>query len=104
MASISQGRVRTARENPASRQSRGQFRDVTEVLCQHQRGIRWRAHSNHMRISDPVTAKARLMQDGPHQLAKPFVRGYHPDALTPVASRQSSLNMARTRRPPADLR
>ncbi len=57
-----------------------------------------------MRISDPITAKARLMQYGPHQLAKPFVRGHHPDALAPVASRESRLGMACTRHPPADLR
>ena len=57
-----------------------------------------------MRISDPITAKARLMQYGPHQLAEPFVRGHHPDALTPVASRESRIGMACTRHPPADLR
>jgi hypothetical protein len=57
-----------------------------------------------MRISDPITAKARLMQDGPHQLAKSLVRGHHPDALTPVASRESRLGMACTRHPAADLR
>lgn len=57
-----------------------------------------------MRISDPITAKARLMQYGPHQLAKPFVGGHHPDALTPMASRESRLGMACTGHPPADLR
>ncbi len=103
-AAMSQARVRTARDNPAARQSGGQFGDVTGVLCQHQCGIRWRADSNHMRISDPITAKACLMQDGPHQLAKPFVRGHHPDALTPVASRESRLGMTCTRHPAADLR
>jgi hypothetical protein len=56
-----------------------------------------------VRVSDPVTAEACLMQDGPHQLAQPFIRGYHPDALPSMASRKSRLHLACPSQPAADL-
>lgn len=57
-----------------------------------------------MRISDPITARARPVQDGPRQLAQPFIRGHSPDALTSVASRESRIHMACARDPAASIR
>ena len=62
----SQWRVGAARDDSAAGQSGSQLGNITRILCQDQCGIGRGAYGDHVRVSDPITAKACVMQDRPH--------------------------------------
>ena len=99
----SQRSLGAARDNPAAWKGGGQFGNVVGVFRQDQCSISRGAHSDHVGIGDPVAAPVRLVQDGPHELGQPLLGSDHPDALPPMASRESRLHLAGPRQPSADL-
>jgi hypothetical protein len=85
----SQRSLGTARDDPAAWKGDGQLGNVVGLFGQDQCGISGGAHGDHVGVGDQVAGPSGLMQDGPDELGQPLIGSDHPDALPPVASRES---------------